>query len=286
METSFRFALGQLILTIGAVGPGSAVATMSASGSISGLLIQVVDLDPNDGIAATLTLGQVQGQPTSPWDTSHYAAVGAYATSDGYATIDVKNYYSIPINISISATAASSNISASATLTADDIFRFGNSRAATTYASGAGGTPLYTSALGLVYAIESMFTITPQTKITISTSGIGSVSTTLQGERSYTLFGVGIMDTTRANCYDCKRVQLSSFNGVLDGQETANRNFVATFSNNSNAAVYGGLDAWVQSEVFSLPAVPEPSIFETLIVGCLVLAGLKACRPPNRLLLR
>lgn len=240
---------------IGAVGvfAGVAVAPMAlaatASATLTGVYLQVFDLNPVDGIAAAVTFND---------GVSVYGSA-SNGTGDSYNLVDV-------LGAALSGSALAGASSANSAVTAGNVFTLGAGPGATATASSTGaGSSAYSQALAL---FSASFSVTANTLVVLSgtaqASGSGTVGETAYGNALVELYDNANYSVGQA--YAGSNLDGSSFgvSGPLSAQ--------ATFANLTASSVAISAYAYASASAQGVSAVPEPANYGLMAFGLLALA--------------
>ena len=249
---------------IGAVGvfAGVTVAPMAlaatASATLTGVYLQVFDLNPVDGIAAAVTFND---------GVSVYGSA-SNGTGDSYNLVDV-----LGAALSGSALAGASSANSAVTaVTAGNVFTLGAGPGATatatataTASSTVAGSSAYSQALAL---FSASFSVTANTLVVLSGAAQASGSGTV-GESAYGNALVELYDNANysvGHAYAGINLDGSSFgvSGPLSAQ--------ATFANLTASSVAISAYAYAYASAQGVSAVPEPANDGLMASGLLALA--------------
>ena len=236
----------------------SAHALATASGTLSKLQIQVIDLNPIDNIIASVTFTDAVGSQ---------AQVFAQANDGSYVT-DGSYYGAIGAVLSASATQGAA--SASGTTSAGNPYNPGFGPGASASASSGG---VGTFAYGIGWALASNFTLTANTLLVFSANISGvAAAVSLAGERA---------DGTAA-------ISLSTSDGSQNsyGQSYKHDELGNPYSNNSpfiqaalvnltGSSITGFAGAYAYANVQGVPTapVPEPETYVLMLAGLLAVGS-------------
>lgn len=153
-------------------GPNASHATITGSATLTFVTIQIIDLDPNDGVAAAITLASgPPGNSSVAVCTADDSDFPSCRSQDG------------PRGGPLSVTWTTTLSAGTATLTAGSLLGGGPAPgsfvAASTQATG------YMSASSYIYT--SFTTITPMTRMIVTAMGTANLSSTVLGERGEAL---------------------------------------------------------------------------------------------------
>ena len=242
---------------IGAVGvfAGVTVAPMAlaatASATLTGVYLQVFDLNPVDGIAAAVTFND---------GVSVYGSA-SNGTGDSYNLVDV-------LGAALSGSALAGASSANSAVTAGNVFTLGAGPGATataTASSTVAGSSAYSQALAL---FSASFSVTANTLVMLSGAAQASGSGTV-GESAYGNALVELYDNANysvGHAYAGINLDGSSFgvSGPLSAQ--------ATFANLTASSVAISAYAYASASAQGVSAVPEPANDGLMASGLLALA--------------
>lgn len=226
-----------------------AAQAASASASLTGVYLQVFDLNPLDGVTAGITFDfdGIQGNgwaSNPPPDYNFIAAVGGSGSG------------------SAGGGAAWSN----SAVTAGAIGTSGSGPNATAAAEATG---LGAGAYGIGWVLATNFTMTANTLVVISATAQVSTSAAA-GESAYAVSSVQLSDdlgnTSTGMAYNYLYADGSHYgnNGPLIAQ--------ATFVNLGMADKTGFIAAYAEAQAFGVTAVPEPGTYGLMAAGLLGLA--------------
>ena len=240
---------------------GPAAATSSASATLSGVTITLIDLDPGDGIAAALSWS---------WEQSYS---GAQVNSDSESDWDgdwLSGFFA-----ATSATAGLPFGSASASTGPG-----GGSAAGSVSGPSYGGLGFFTAQGTPVYGA---FTVTPWTGVVVTATFDGMAQTTVgldEYAQAYGYLSIEIPADSGYDYYTSYRYAYASC-GAWDGggnciageSNSFSGSMKLTYANLSDAAVDGTMSAYAQAYGSSGAPIPEPRTYLMLLAG---LAGVGA----------
>lgn len=261
MSTLARSTLALAVLC-GACG---AHAGSSASGTLDGFTVTLVDLDPDDGIAPSISFvdgasraSGVVFQPFGVFDDD--VAVGGSAWGDAAASV------------ALSLGRASATLQGAAPDGSGAVMQVSGQAAEPGGPSGS--LVQYQAQVWAPYASAGAFVLSPHTALTISADA--SLSTTTQSSGSGRdfatvgayLFLQGTADVLTFSCESATGTQCS---------DARTRRLSVSFANEAGTALDGSFQAWTQVAGFSQAvAVPEPASALLLAGGlCVVGRGLR-----------
>ena len=239
--------------------PAHALATASAT--ISSLRMELIDLDPNDGVAPGITFGRSTWYP----DVSHMAVESAGA----------RDSRSAPVGTAMAATIEMTQTFSSAAITAGDFFGTGPSPTATVLATTEGTLPCCTTALAVIF--HGRFLVTPHTRVVVTATGSVDVSATVAGEGGYSTVFVELSQT--ATSYRSFAFMSHLLHLNRPPEVSGNSPMVVSFTNVRNHVVEG--DAIFRTSAQAIP-IPEPGTYALMLAG-LGIVGFVARRQASAL---
>lgn len=288
MKTDLRRAAIASAAALAALASAPAHATASASASLGPLTITLTDLDPNDGIAPSITFNDAHGYANT--------AVGAVAHDYSNGAESVTNDYRVgawtPVAVATSGVAnawasasVSGNGSADGTTLVASGAAFGSS-AGNSSDFGGGALAPY----GFFYGF-GQFTLSAHTSVTFSASAAASAGVTNVWDPAITYgyewasadaglevrdagFGVGTEDFTTAYVaskpYDTSPPCTSMTFGSCYGPDSASESRTVSVSlvNDADESSWGWLRGRAEGSGQSYAlAVPEPSTYALMLAG-------------------
>jgi hypothetical protein len=226
-----------------------AAQAASASASLTGVYLQVFDLDPLDGVTAAIgfDFDGIQGNgwaSNPPPDYNFLAAVGEAG----------------------SGSAGSGAAWSTSAVTAGNIGTAGFGPSATAAAEATG---LGAGAYGVGWVLATRFTMAANTLVVISATAQATASAAA-GESAYAVSTVQISDDlgnlSTGSAYSYRYADGTHYgsSGPLSAQ--------ATFANLGTAAKTGFIGAYAEAQAAGVTAVPEPGTYGLMAAGLLGLA--------------
>ena len=236
----------------------SAHALATASGTLSNLQIQVFDLNPADGIVASVTFTDAVGSQAQ-----------VFANANGGSFVSDGTYYGA-IGAVLSANAAQGAASAWGATSAGNPYNPGFGPGASAAASTAG---VGTTAYGIGWALASNFTLTANTLLVFSanTSGVAA-SVSLAGETADGAVAISLSNSNGSqNSYG------QSYKHAELGNPYGNSApFIqASLVNLSGSSITGFAGAYAYADVRGALAapVPEPETYALMLAGLLAVGS-------------
>ena len=230
---------------------GSAHALATATASLSNFQVRVFDLNPLDGIAASVTFDS-----------------GAYVSAQAFDGMGASNSASNLAGTALSVSAANGNASASGSTTAGDFFMLGSGPGASASASAFG---LYSSAGGTGYPLSSGFTLSANTLLVFSANTSGVTATrTLAGESAHGSANVYLTSSDNSQYSNGQ-----SYASVSDSGNFSNNvaSVQASFVNLTPANVTGYASAVASAIAAGVTVVPEPETYALMLAGLLMIGA-------------
>jgi hypothetical protein len=254
--------VGAVLLAAFCAAAGPADATVTASATISSVRINLIDLDPNDGVTPGLTFVVFATGVQVEADASDPVSGQVVDSRDG------------PVGSARSAMASTSLVSASGVVTAGDLFGVGPSPTARASTTG------QATGRAFAYILDSAVVLTPQTRMTITATVAGDLSVSLPGEDAFVEAGIDL--------YSNAGESLAYSYIVPSGQGADSEHFEgplsASWTNASSAPV--NLYAVVEADVYGFgypPPIPENGTAGLLMTGLIILGWRqRGSRPPHR----
>ena len=231
-------------------------AQATASATLSNFRVQVFDLNPSDGIPASVTFTDASAAQV------YAQAVDGVFASDGT--------YSGPIGAALSAAAAQGAASSSGTTAAGDPFTLGAGPGASAAASTSG---VDTSAYGVGYLLASGITLTANTLLVFSanTSGVAA-AVSLAGE---TADGIAVISLNNADNSQSRVGQSYQHAGIGNSYGSSAPFVQASLVNLSGGSISGAayVYAYATGQGAVPPPVPEPETYALMLAGFLAVGS-------------
>lgn len=241
--------------------PLSANALATASVNLSNFYISLTSLDPSGLSVPSITL-----EPKT--DTFHYASTGAYVELQG-SLYNVVNYYYMDLSDSKVAAVYSPepNTFASSSIMGDTTILAGNHRSATATVAASGSAGNYSGISAYLFA--SKFTLSPMTKLEISTDVNLTASYVTAAEHAVSLAIMYLTDTSQV--LDTRRYQMNANYGGNPDNAPYSGTFSIEFQNTGANSFAGEIAIGIRADAY-ISAVPEPSAIYMLLLGLPLLA--------------
>jgi hypothetical protein len=238
-----------------------AFATQTADASLSGFGITLYDLNPDDGIAPSITFSQ---SPGLTWD----AVYSAGDTSAGGHYVDDTRYgYTVaaPLSAHIEVPGGTATASVSGDL---------QSGGATLRASSATTSSPPGTISAWAYLVGDMerehFTLSPATLLVMSgTVALSATSTDIDPSSSASLF-VQLASNANPSYY-----QYSAWENHVFAGQSVDETFLLSLANPGSEAMTGFTSANANASIFPIPPVPEPATAGLLLAGLAVLGAVR-----------
>ncbi len=245
---------------LGVAGSGAQAATAAAT--IANVHVQVIDLNPDDGVTATVDFT----------DSDLAVEVFANATANQWVSDDWHHDYRVLGAAAGPFSAAATGASSNASVFAGDSFTAGSGPTANADAFAAGpGRAAYASGSTLT----SAFTLSPFTRLVLSADAIGVTADAAAGEYALGYAEIAL-SAGSLDGYAVSSVEIDRRPGGLGERANLNPRLLASITNDSANEVSGY--AYADAGANALGTVPEPSAVALMMTGVLLVSGLSARR--------
>ncbi len=257
-----------------ALGTSQAFANGTASGTLTNLSFTLIDLDPTDGIAPTITFTDTSGSHLTSWAT----------TTDPVITTSNSQLGAGVAGAATSSSAAGAFANGSATLAGDP---FEGSGSAQTHASAAaaGASEGFAVAFFGNYAQYNAFTLSAHTELVISVDALLTAdapdATTSDGAHASARLTLASV-VGDAPQYSEQFLHADAGGFFFPTSDVESGHLEVSFSDTSDTAMdgqfYGFVQSLADSQTPAAAAVPEPTSTALLLAGLGAFAALRRRR--------
>lgn len=259
-----------LAFVAAAVPVRAAPPQLSATADISTFQIQLIDLDPGDGITAALTFAD-------PFVTSAVAVVRSDTEIGDRPPF-------VTLGGAVSAEAAARGFAAQAELRSGDPFTPGAGPSASVAVHGEGSsTWAEASAAAYFLGVPAGFSLTPHTRVVFSALVSASISVG-GGATAAALTRADAGGTLTLNADDGRIRRARAGIGTDEGSSSfADRLLSISLDNLGDAALFGQVSAYTDAAISYVPAsVPEPATWALMLAGLALITGAGGVSAPRR----